>query len=129
MIELSVKTSERRALVDITDRVARSIESEGQGDGVWLVYVPHTTAGITINEGADPAVARDILAAWERWVPDDLPYEHAEGNSPAHVLACVAGASVLVPFKDGELRLGTWQSIFLCEFDGPRQRRVALHQL
>lgn len=110
-------------LVDITNRVARAVEGE---DGVWLVYVPHTTAGVTINEGADPDVARDILMAWERLVPEDLPYRHAEGNAPAHVLSCLAGSSVLVAVEDGQLKLGTWQAIFFCEFDGPRSRRVSL---
>ncbi|HUP00672.1 MAG TPA: secondary thiamine-phosphate synthase enzyme YjbQ [Gemmatimonadota bacterium] len=129
MIEVTVRTPEHRVLVDITDRVARAIQDSAEGEGIWLVRVPHTTAGITINEGADPAVARDILMAWERVAPEDLAYEHAEGNSPAHVLASVAGSSVLVPFEDGDVQLGTWQSIFLCEFDGPRTRRVSLRKL
>ena len=103
--------------------MARAI---GREDGVWLVYVPHTTAGVTINEGADPDVARDILMSWERLVPENLPYRHAEGNAPAHVLACLAGSFVLVSAADGELNLGTWQSIFFCEFDGPRNRQVWL---
>jgi secondary thiamine-phosphate synthase enzyme len=93
------------------------------------VYVPHTTAGVTINEGADPAVGRDIQMAWERLVPEDLAYEHAEGNSPAHILSCLAGSSVHVPVEEGEIRLGTWQSIFFCEFDGPRSRKVWLRKL
>lgn len=124
METLTVRTGSRRVLVDITGRVAEAVKEHG--DGVWLVYVPHTTAGITINEGADPDVARDILMAWERLAPEDLSYRHAEGNSPAHVLACMAGSSVLVGVEAGELRLGTWQAIFLCEFDGPRSRNVWL---
>ncbi len=88
--------------------------------------MPHTTAGITINEGADPAVARDILARLEELAPDDAEYEHAEGNAPAHVMATLCGSSVLVVVEKGELRLGRWQSIFLCEFDGPRSRRIQL---
>lgn len=123
MKEIELRTDRRRMLVDITDRVASAVEGE---DGLWLVYVPHTTAGVTINEGADPDVARDILMAWERLVPEDLPYRHAEGNAPAHVLSCLAGSSVLVAVEDGQLKLGTWQAIFFCEFDGPRSRRVSL---
>lgn len=123
MKEIELRTDRRRMLVDITDRVASAVEGE---DGLWLVYVPHTTAGVTINEGADPHVARDILMAWERLVPEDLPYRHAEGNAPAHVLSCLAGSSVLVAVQDGQLKLGTWQAIFFCEFDGPRSRRVSL---
>ncbi len=129
MIELTLRTPGRRLLVDITDRVARAIRESGQDDGAWLVHVPHTTAGVTINEGADPAVARDVLAAWERLVPEDLPYEHAEGNSAAHVLSCMAGASVLVVCEHQELRMGTWQAIFFCEFDGPRARKVWLRKV
>ena len=125
MIELSVRTHERRILLDITSEVSSAIREHG-GEGSWLAYVPHTTAGITINEGADPAVARDILMAWERLVPEDLPYQHAEGNSPAHVLSCIAGSSVSLPVERGDLRLGTWQSVFFCEFDGPRSRKVWL---
>ncbi|HKY60490.1 MAG TPA: secondary thiamine-phosphate synthase enzyme YjbQ [Gemmatimonadota bacterium] len=123
MKRIALRTDRKRTLVDITDRVAEAI---GRDDGVWLVYVPHTTAGVTINEGADPHVARDILMAWERLVPEDLPYRHAEGNAPAHVLACLAGSSVVIAAADGALKLGTWQSIFFCEFDGPRNRQVWL---
>jgi secondary thiamine-phosphate synthase enzyme len=128
MIEISVRTHERRVLLDITGEVSAAIREDG-GEGSWVAYVPHTTAGITINEGADPAVARDILMAWERLVPEDLPYQHAEGNSPAHVLSCIAGSSVLLPVERGDLRLGTWQSVFFCEFDGPRSRKVWLWPL
>lgn len=127
METLTVRTGSRRCLVDITAPVANAVKDHG--DGVWLVFVPHTTAGITINEGADPDVARDVLMAWERLASDDLPYRHAEGNSPAHVLACIAGSSVLVAVEGGSLRLGTWQAIFLCEFDGPRSRNVWLRRL
>lgn len=124
MKELSVKTPRKRTFVDITDEVARAVQ--GDGDGVWMVYVPHTTAGVTINEGADPAVARDILARLEEVAPEDAQYDHAEGNAPAHVMASLVGSSALVAVEGGELRLGRWQSIFLCEFDGPRTRRVWL---
>ncbi|MDX1623806.1 MAG: secondary thiamine-phosphate synthase enzyme YjbQ [Gemmatimonadota bacterium] len=125
MEELTVRTGEKRILVDITDRIAEAVDE----DGVWMVYVPHTTAGITINEGADPSVARDVRMVFERLAPEDLPYRHAEGNSPAHAMSCLAGSSVLVAVEGGELRLGTWQSIFFCEFDGPRSRNVWLERL
>lgn len=101
-----------------------AIEEMGLRDGVALVYSPHTTAGVTINEGADPAVPRDVLRALDGLVPRDLPYEHAEGNSPAHVKATLVGSSVLVPLEDGRLELGRWQSVYLCEFDGPRSREL-----
>jgi secondary thiamine-phosphate synthase enzyme len=123
MNEIELRTDRKRQLVDITNQVSGAVAGE---DGVWLVYVPHTTAGVTINEGADPDVARDVLMVWERLVPEDLPYRHVEGNAPAHVMSCLAGSSVMVAVDGGELRLGTWQSIFFCEFDGPRKRRVWL---
>src|SRR5687768_2838631 len=123
MKEITVRTPKRRAFVDITEQVARAI---GGDDGVWIVFVPHTTAGVTINEGADPAVAADILARLEEAVPDEAEYQHAEGNAPAHVMTALVGSSALVAVEGGELRLGTWQSIFLCEFDGPRSRKVWL---
>jgi secondary thiamine-phosphate synthase enzyme len=102
MIEIPVRTHERRVLLDITGEVSAAIREDG-GEGSWVAYVPHTTAGITINEGADPAVARDILMVWERLVPEDLPYQHTEGNSPAHVLSCIAGSSVVLPVEHGDL--------------------------
>lgn len=128
MREIQVRTGARRELVDITTQVAAAARETG-GDGAWLVFVPHTTAGVTINEGADPAVADDILMALEAAVPEDQQWKHAEGNSPAHVLTTLVGSSVLVALEDGELALGTWQAIFLCEFDGPRSRKVWLQKL
>jgi secondary thiamine-phosphate synthase enzyme len=128
MREIPVHTSARRQLIDITRKVAEAARESG-GDGVWMVYVPHTTAGVTINEGADPSVARDIVRALESAVPDRQHWEHQEGNSPAHVMSTLAGSSVLVALEDGELALGTWQSIFFCEFDGPRSRKVWLRKL
>jgi len=97
--------------------------------GLCVVYVPHTTAGVTINENADPSVRRDMLMALARAVPDSLPYTHGEGNAPAHVKASLVGSSVSVVIQDGRLRLGTWQGIFLCEFDGPRERHVLVKTL
>ena len=128
MREIAVRTSARRELVDITEKVAE-IARESDADGIWLVYVPHTTAGVTINEGADPDVATDIVMALESAVPDRQPWKHAEGNSPAHVMSTLVGSSVLVAIEDGDLVLGTWQSIFFCEFDGPRSRKVWLQKL
>ncbi|MBW3661425.1 MAG: secondary thiamine-phosphate synthase enzyme YjbQ [Gemmatimonadetes bacterium] len=128
-MEITVRTGAERVLVDITDRVTDAIRETGGEEGVYMVYVPHTTAGVTINEGADPSVARDIGMAFERLAPEDLSYEHAEGNSPAHVMACIAGSSVLVGWSDGALELGTWQSVFFCEFDGPRTRRAWVRRL
>lgn len=128
MREIAVRTSVRRELVDITEKVAE-IARESDADGIWLVYVPHTTAGVTINEGADPDVATDIVMALESAVPDRQPWKHAEGNSPAHVMSTLVGSSVLVAIEDGDLVLGTWQSIFFCEFDGPRSRQVWLRPL
>ena len=127
MREFPVRTRAKRELVDITAEVAEAMR-EG-GDGVWLVYVPHTTAGVMVNEGADPSVGTDILMALENAVPEGQAWDHAEGNSPAHVMSTLVGSSILVALEDGELALGTWQSIFFCEFDGPRSRKVWLRKL
>ena len=126
MREFTVKTERRSQLVDITERV-RDAVVDLDGAAAVLVYVPHTTAGVTINEHADPAVARDFEAALERIVSEDWPWQHVEEgeeNAPTHVRAAFMGSDALVPVKDGKLALGTWQGIFLCEFDGPRSRSV-----
>ena len=123
-LELTIRTRFRDEFVDITREVGEAVQDMDIREGLAFVYVPHTTAGVTINEGADPAVRRDILSVLDRLVPQLPTYEHAEGNSPAHVKARLVGASVLVPVEGGELRLGRWQSVYLCEFDGPRSRRV-----
>ena len=126
MHELTVRTERQSQLVDITWEVRDAVRGE-QGAAV-LVYVPHTTAGVTINEHADPAVARDFEAALERVVPADWSWQHVEEgeeNAPTHVRASLMGPSVLIPLRDdGELALGTWQGIFFCELDGPRTRSV-----
>ncbi len=125
MLEISVRTPEREVLVDISERVQTAVSQAEPGfSGVITVFVPHTTAGITINEGADPSVIRDIVESLRRLVPRDAGYRHGEGNSDAHIKASLMGSSVLVPVEQGRLRLGTWQSIYLAEFDGPRDRRV-----
>jgi len=121
---IEVKTQAGEELVDITARVREEIISSGIKDGICYVYVPHTTAGVTINENADPSVKEDILMTLRKIVPDSLPYRHSEGNSPAHVKACLVGSSIKIIIDEGQLSLGTWQGIFFCEFDGPRSRRV-----
>ena len=121
---IDVKTQAKEELVDITAQVREEIVSSGIKSGIFYVYVPHTTAGVTINENADPSVKDDVLMTLRRIVPDSLPYRHSEGNSPAHVKACLVGSSINVIIDEGELSLGTWQGIFFCEFDGPRSRRV-----
>ncbi|MCS7197767.1 MAG: secondary thiamine-phosphate synthase enzyme YjbQ [Candidatus Bipolaricaulota bacterium] len=121
---LSIKTQAKQELIDITDRVQRAIRELGVSEGVCVVFVPHTTAAITINEHADPAVKEDILTMLGRLVPAGAPYQHAEGNAHAHIRASLLGHSVTVPIEDGKIALGTWQGIFFCEFDGPRQREV-----
>jgi secondary thiamine-phosphate synthase enzyme len=124
--EFRVTTARRSQLVDVTEQVQAAL-GELNGASAVLVYVPHTTAGITINEHADPAVARDFEAALERIVSEDWPWQHieeGEENAPTHIRAAFMGSDVLVPVRDGRLALGTWQGIFLCEFDGPRERSV-----
>lgn len=111
-------------MLDVTGRVSRVVEESGVRDGVCLVYVPHTTAAVTVNENADPSVAEDILARLEKLVPRDAGYRHREGNSDAHIKAVMTGFSQAVPVREGRLALGTWQGVFFCEFDGPRTRTV-----
>jgi secondary thiamine-phosphate synthase enzyme len=126
MKEISVETHSRVEMIDITMAVQKAIREEKIEKGICLVYTPHTTAAITINENADPDVPRDILAALDRAVPFSANYRHAEGNSAAHAKSSLVGASELVIIENGHLVLGTWQSIFFCEFDGPRTRRFIL---
>ena len=126
MNTLPVKSSAREEILDITRQVQQAVSASGVENGTCLVFVSHTTAGLTINENADPAVKRDILMTLKRMAPDDLPYTHAEGNSPAHVKASLMGSSLTVIIEKGRLMLGTWQGICFCEFDGPRQRRVMI---
>ena len=124
MRKTEVKTRTKEELIDITSRVKEEIVHSGIKNGICHVFIPHTTAGVTINENADPSVKEDILMTMKKLVPDNLPYRHSEGNSPAHVKASLVGSSVNVIIEEGELQLGTWQGIFFCEFDGPRSRRV-----
>jgi len=124
MAVLEVRTQSREELVDITGQVEKALGQLGASEGFCLVYVPHTTAGVTVNEGADPAVRADILMALDRIVDRGWPFRHAEGNSPAHVKSSLIGSSALIPLKGGRLELGTWQRVFFCEFDGPRRRQA-----
>ena len=126
MHQISITTERKTQLVDITEQVQAALEGSN-GAAAALVYVPHTTAGVTINEHADPAVARDFEAALEKLVGDDWGWEHieeGEENAPSHIRASLMGPQVLVPLNEGRLALGTWQGIFFCELDGPRDRMV-----
>jgi secondary thiamine-phosphate synthase enzyme len=124
MKTLRIKTSRRTELRDITDEVKKAVRDSGVRHGVCHLYVPHTTAGIMINEHADPDVASDVEGIVDRLVPHSGPYRHAEGNTDSHMKAILTGTSQVVFIEGGEPALGTWQGIFLCEFDGPRQRTV-----
>lgn len=128
-VELEVATRRRVEFVDITARVASAVRDAGLSDGAVVVSVAHTTAGITINENADPSVRADLAMALERLAPPDLPYRHAEGNSDAHLKASLMGNSVTVPVAGGRLLLGTWQGIYFAEFDGPRRRTARVTPL
>jgi secondary thiamine-phosphate synthase enzyme len=121
--ELPIRTRRRVELVDITGAVRSILSKSGVREGLCHVFVPHTTAAVTINEKADPDVPRDIEETLARLVPEGGSYRHAEGNSDAHVKSSLVGVSAFVPVAGGELVLGTWQAIFFCEFDGPRSRR------
>jgi secondary thiamine-phosphate synthase enzyme len=127
MKELNISSGRRNQMIDITSDVQQFVKDEKIIDGFVIVYVPHTTAGITINEGADPSVQHDIIEALERLIPLNGQYEHSEGNSDAHIKASVLGSSVTVLVSKGKLVLGTWQHIFFYEGDGPRQRTVYVH--
>jgi len=125
MTELHIRSGEKRELVDITDRLRRLVVESGVQRGMCHLFVPHTTAGLTLNENWDPTVGRDILSALERIVPPG-PYQHREGNSPAHIMASLTGSEATLFIEDGRLVLGTWQGVFLAEFDGPRSRRLLI---
>jgi secondary thiamine-phosphate synthase enzyme len=124
MQKFDVQTPTREAFIDITRPVEDEVLKSKVQSGLCVVYVPHTTAAVTINENADPTVKQDLLMTLRKAVPDSLPYAHSEGNSPAHAKSSLVGASVVVFIEDGRLVLGTWQGIFFCEFDGPRRRQV-----
>ena len=119
---LSIRTSRRTELKNVTAEIEVVVRESGCVDGLCHLYVPHTTAGVLINEGDDPAVARDIEATLDRLIPHRGNYEHAEGNSDSHIKTALVGSSETVPIENGRLALGRWQAIFLAEFDGPRTR-------
>jgi secondary thiamine-phosphate synthase enzyme len=121
---LEVKTSKKIEFIDITNQIYKIIKEENIKNGVCYLFIPHTTAGITINENADPSVKEDIINMLNKIVPENWNYEHLEGNSPAHIKSSLVGHSEVIFIENGELALGTWQGIFLCEFDGPRRRKV-----
>ncbi|HEV2914900.1 MAG TPA: secondary thiamine-phosphate synthase enzyme YjbQ [Pyrinomonadaceae bacterium] len=127
MYVIKVRSHEREQMVEFTDEVRRKLKEAGATEGFCVLYVQHTTAGLTVNENADPEVQRDMLLALRTLVPQHgMGFRHGEENSDAHIKASLVGSSVTVPFQDGELLLGRWQGIFLCEFDGGRERRVIM---
>ena len=125
MRQFEIETTRRTEMVPITDRVQEAVTALGLGEGAAVVFIPHTTAAVTINESADAMVAHDVLAVLDRVIPfDDEEYRHLEANSAAHIKAVLVGSSETVMVRAGRLCLGTWQGLFLCEFDGPRRRQV-----
>jgi secondary thiamine-phosphate synthase enzyme len=124
---IKVRSREREQLIEFTDEVRRKLQEAGAQEGICVLYVQHTTAGLTINENADPDVPRDMLHALRKLVPQHgMDFRHGEENSDAHIKASLFGSSVVVPFHEGKLLLGRWQGIFLCEFDGGRERQVIM---
>lgn len=123
---IEVNTRSREELVDITDEVMEVIKEEGWKNGILFFYVPHTTAGITINENYDPSVAKDISDTLKKLVPPGRFYTHTEGNADSHIKSTIAGQTTFIFLEDGKPVFGTWQGIFLCEFDGPRKRKIYL---
>ena len=124
---LKVKTGSKTELIDITSEIQNLVRSSSIKEGFCMLYVPHTTAAVTINESADPSVKSDILMILNKIIPWEAGYRHLEGNSPAHIKSTIVGASELVAIENEKLVLGTWQGIFFCEFDGPRDRKINVH--
>ena len=122
--KLKISTTAKMALVNITAELDKVIKNQSIYSGILYLFNPHTTAGLTINEGADPDVCKDIISGLEQIVPHNLNYQHMEGNSPSHLMALVTGSSLTIHIDNGCLQLGTWQKIFFCEYDGPRSRSV-----
>ena len=120
----SISTTSHMEFVDITDQAGQAVDSSNVDEGICCLFNSHTTAGLTINEGCDPAVQHDLLGVFGEIVPLKYPYRHAEGNSPSHMMATLTGSSLTVFISGGRLQLGTWQRIFFCEYDGPRSRKV-----
>ncbi len=126
MYSLEVSTGDRTQLVDITNQIEKLVSQSGVKEGTCLLYVPHTTAGLTINENADPTVPADIIMGINKLIPFDDNYKHIEGNSAAHIKSSIIGVSLTIFVTGGKLFLGTWQGIYFCEFDGPRRRKVLI---
>jgi len=126
MEKINVSTGKRTEFVEITSKVEEVVRKSGIENGICFIYVPHTTCGLTINENADPSVKKDIINKLEELVPENDRYSHLEGNADAHIKSSIVGHSLVVFIENGNLQLGTWQGIFLCEFDGPRKRQVWL---
>ncbi len=122
--KFAVSTNQHMHLVDITSEVQELVRQTGVEDGICYLFNPHTTAGLTINEGADPDVRTDIIKGLKEIVPLDYPFKHREGNSPSHIMASLMGASLTMMVSNNQLQLGTWQAIYFCEFDGPRTRQI-----
>lgn len=121
---IEISSSLKEEMIDITNDVRKVVREEKIENGICLIYTPHTTAGVMINENADPDVKRDILSMLKKIIPENHPYSHTEGNAPAHIKSAIIGNSRIVPVNNGILSLGTWEGIFFCEFDGPRRRKV-----
>jgi secondary thiamine-phosphate synthase enzyme len=126
MKEVKIQTNSQSEMIDITSLVQAAINEEKIKKGICIIFVPHTTAAVTINENADPDVPKDIITALEKNFPQNGHYRHVEGNAPAHIKSSLVGISALVLIEAGRLVLGTWQSVFFCEFDGPRSRKIFL---
>jgi secondary thiamine-phosphate synthase enzyme len=126
---IEVNSTQREQWISITSQVEAALREAGFLDGACLVYVPHTTAGVTINENADPDVGSDLLMGLARLIPHNWPYRHSEGNSDAHLKSSLVGCSVIIPVRKGRLQLGTWQGIYFGEFDGPRRRQCVIQFL
>jgi secondary thiamine-phosphate synthase enzyme len=124
MVKLDVKTNSQTQFIDITREIQQAVGKSGIKSGTCHIFIPHTTAGVTINENADPSVTRDILMELNKVIPFDDSYHHMEGNSAAHIKSSLVGCSIYVIIDSGQIQLGTWQGIYFCEFDGPRSRRV-----
>lgn len=123
MESITINTRKRTELIDITAQIGQLVENSGIRSGLCILYVPHTTAGIAINESYDPDVAEDIIATLNRLIPSDRSYRHTEGNADAHIKSALIGISAVIPISDHRLALGQWQGVFFCEFDGPRTRK------
>jgi secondary thiamine-phosphate synthase enzyme len=122
--QFSVTTNQQMELINITGKVQEEVTESEIVEGVCILFNPHTTAGLTINEGADPDVRTDIIKGLREFVPIEYPFKHMEGNSPSHIMASLMGASLTILISDGRLQLGTWQALYFCEFDGPRNRTI-----